>query len=362
MIGIIGYVKKYGDKTFDEVPFNSVDGLIFAELSMINFELILKATGKSVISFHEIIFENYKKVIHGSPDARANGRLLKYMMKSSRYMDVKVGYVRRIFGEEVANQFYAVTFILPDGTLYLSFRGTDITIVGWREDFALTYMESILSQHEALEYTEEILSNLPGKFILGGHSKGGNLAVYSAANMNPIYNERLLSIYSYDGPGFPNGVGEFSNYPNINSKINKYLTHRDFIGLLYNKIEEYRIVYSTGILLGGHDPFAWKVDKKSGEFFYKNRCKKQSLVFARATNIWLGRLTTDEKILGINALIAMTGKAKDIYDLLRYFVPNLFKYHRVMKRFPKKDRNKLRGIVLSFFDCYKISRKSYSRR
>ena len=362
MINIIDYVAKFGNKTFEEMPFNNVDSLIFAELSMINFELILKPTGKNTLPLKEIVFGNYKKIIHGSPDARSNGIILKKMMKSSRYQDVYVGYPRRIFGEELANQFYAVTFILPDGSFYISYRGTDITIVGWREDLYLTFMDSILSQHQALQYCEDVANVLPGNFILGGHSKGGNLAMFTASNLKSEYNDRLLSIYSFDGPGFSKGLDSFPNYPFIKDKIHKFLTHRDFVGLVYNNIEDYKIVYATGVLLGGHDPFTWKVNKKTGEFVFRDRCSKRSMVFSKATNLWLDRLTVDEKVLGCNALIAMVGRAKDIYGLLKYFFPNAFRLHRVMKKFPKKDRDRLKGIVISYFQCYRISKKSYSRK
>ena len=358
MININKYVKKFGEKTFDEAPFNSVDGLIFAELSMINFELVLQK--KRAIALKDIVFEDFKKVIYGSPDARANGIMLKNMMRSKRYQDVQVGYVKRIFEEKVANQFYAVTFILPDGTLFLSYRGTDITIVGWREDLYMTYMESILSQYQALQYAEEVLSKLPGNFILGGHSKGGNLAVFTAANLNPIFNDRLISIYTYDGPGFRTGTDRFINYPVIKDKINKFLTHRDFIGLIFNSVDDYRIVYATGVLLGGHDPFTWKIDKTTGDFVYKTRCTKNAQVIARATNMWIDEMTDDEKILGVNALVAIIGKAKDIYGLLRYFVPNVVRYGSVMRKFPKEDRDKMRKTVRLFFQCLKTSRKLYS--
>ena len=224
----------------------------------------------------------------------------------------------------------------------------------------MTYMESILSQYQALQYSEEILSILPGKFILGGHSKGGTLAVFTAANLNPAFNDRLVCIYTYDGPGFRTGTDKFINYPSIKDKVQKFLTHRDFIGLMFNGIEEYKIVYATGILLGGHDPFTWKVNKKTGDFIYKDACTKNARVIARATNMWIDEMTNEEKELGINALIAIIGKAKDIYGLLRYFVPNVVRHGSVMRRFPKEDRDKMRKIIKLFFQCLKASRKLYA--
>ena len=360
MININTYITKFGKKTFEKMPFNDVDGLIFAELSMINFEYLLKKQKSMYLK--DMVIENLKEVTFGSPDARANGIMLKRMMVSKRYQDVKVSHVKRIFSDEFANQFYAVTFILPDGTLYLSFRGTDITIVGWKEDFYITFMDRIPSQLEALEYTHEVLKALPGNFILGGHSKGGNLAIYSAFNMKEKYNDRLLEVISYDGPGFPNGIDQYPNTYNVIDKVRKYITHRDFIGLLYSNIDTYKIVYSTGVLLGGHDPFAWKIDEKKGDFIYKDKCLKKSLIFAKGTNMWIKSLSVEDKLLGIDALSSICGKANNIYDLLRLMLPNIARYNMVIKQYPPEERKRLNRMIRHFFGCQKKAKIAYNKK
>ncbi|MBE6136595.1 MAG: GNAT family N-acetyltransferase [Erysipelotrichaceae bacterium] len=358
MININNYVKKFGNESFKKRPFNDVDGLVFAEISMINFDLLLQ--DRDSLALKDIVIYDYKKTIYGSPDAKANGLMLRRMMESKRYKDVKVCFVQREFKEDVANQFYAVTFILPDGTMYLSFRGTDITIVGWKEDLYMTFQERILAQEQALRYTEYVVNKLPGNFILGGHSKGGNLAVYVGLNIDKKYNDRLLSIYSYDGPGFLNGVTRFPNYLANKDKVHKLLTDRSLVGTLFNDVKETKIVYSTGMLLGGHDPFAWKVDNNTGEFITRNKRSKNSRVYSTAINMWLNQLSKEDKLLGIAAVAAIIGKAQNIYDLLKYLGANIAKYNSVIKKFPLEDRKKLKSIVSLLFESIKIVKKSSS--
>ena len=357
MININTYVNKFGNKTFEEMPFNDVDGFILAELSMINFEYLL--TKRSTMALQDIIIENYKKVIYGSPDARANGIMLKRMMASKRFKDMKVGFPKRMFeADEVANQFYAVTFILPDDTVYISFRGTDITLVGWKEDLYLTFMDDIPSYYQALEYTESVLSILPGKFILGGHSKGGHLAFYAALNMKPELCDRLLYAISYDGPGFRNGIQGYLNYEVVKDRMKKYLTHRDLVGMVYTDIPETAIVYSTGVLLGGHDPFTWKIDGSTGEYITRKKRTKRSSNFMTATNMWLTELSYEDKLLGCEALFKIVGKAQNIYDLLKYFGTNIVKFNSVVKTFPKQQQQRLRELIQMLFKCMKIAKKT----
>ena len=346
MININSYVIKFGTKTFTEMPFNDVDGFILAELAMINFELLLKK--RSVMVLKDIVIENYKKVIYGSPDARANGIMLKRMMVSERFKDVRVGYPKRIFEERVANQFYAITFILPDDTIYIAFRGTDITLVGWKEDLYLTFMDNIPSYYQALEYTESVLSLLPGKFILGGHSKGGHLAFYAALNIKPELCDRLLYAISYDGPGFRNGIEKYLNYETVKDRLRKYLTHRDLVGMVYTDIPNSTIVYSTGVLLGGHDPFTWKIDPNTGEYVTRKKRTKRSANFMIAANMWLAELSYEDKLLGCEALFKIVGKAQNIYDLLKYLGANLAKFNSVIKTFPKKQQKRLRELIQMF--------------
>lgn len=68
-------------------------------------------------------------------------------------------------------QFAALTFRLPDGTLYLAFRGTDDTLVGWKECFAMSYAFPVPAQALAQDYLVQAAQR-PRRLRVGGHSKG----------------------------------------------------------------------------------------------------------------------------------------------------------------------------------------------
>ena len=358
MININTYVKRFGKKTFKKMPFNDVDGLVLSEISMINFEYLLK--DETTIAFKDIVLDDYKKVIYGSPDASKNVILLKSMIKYVRYKDIRVGYIKRAYDDTNPNQFYAITMILPDDTLFISFRGTDITLTGWKEDFALTYQDKIPSYDQAVQYVNNILSILPGKYNLIGHSKGGHLAEYSALNINKEYINRLENVYNYDGPGFLNGIEQYPNYPFVYAKFKKFITHRDMIGVLFNTIPYEKIVYSPGILLGGHDPFSWKIDNEKGEFIARKKRKTKYEIYDVAMNMWVNQLSYDDKILASKALFKLVGKAVNVYDLLKYMIPNIANFNSVIKTFPKNKQKRLREIAYLFFDCRRIAKETKS--
>ena len=356
MININTYVERFGKKSFKKMPFNDVDGFVFAEISMINFEYLLN--GDETIAFKDIVLDNFKNAIYGSPDAKPNGVLLKRMIKSTRYKDVRVGYIKRAYDEIEPNQFYAITLILPDGTFFISFRGTDITLTGWKEDFALTYKDSIPSYNQSLEYVNNVVSLLPGQFYIVGHSKGGHLAEYAALNMNKEHIVRLINVFNYDGPGFRNGIEQYPNYSSIYPKMKKLITHRDMIGVIYNSLPYDKYVYSPGILLGGHDPFSWKIDNNTGEFVIRKKRKKKYEIYDVTMNMWINKLSYDDKVLACQALFKLVGKAQNVFDLLKYMIPNIANFNSVIKKFPKDKQKRLREIAYLFFDCRRIARES----
>ena len=179
-------------------------------------------------------------------DAKKNEFLLRRVKNAPRYADMEVGMNRRKFDKRHANQFFATTFRF--GTFsYIAFRGTDITLTGWKEDFFLVFEKKIKAQEQAAEYVQDVLKQVNGPFYFGGHSKGGNLAEYAALMLSPDQQERLLGVYSFDGPGSMTDMRALSSFPALESRFAKYLTHNDMIGVVYNRIENPKIVYATGL-------------------------------------------------------------------------------------------------------------------
>ena len=133
------------------------------------------------------------------------------------FQDTKVGYYVKDFDKDTVKQFAALCFLLPDGTNYVSFRGTDETITGWREDFLMSCQSETSGAKEAVSYFNKVAKALEGKFILGGHSKGGNFAMYAAAFCEPEYKERIVQVYNNDGPGFREEIIQSPEFQEIHA-------------------------------------------------------------------------------------------------------------------------------------------------
>ena len=187
MANIMDYLDWRGDLPLTVSPFNEVDGLILAELSFINFEGIVPPPelGRGVPL----------RDAAGTYFARHNGQeidmgvlvpgripdLMCRMAHSVRFGGMLLNGYCELMDDAREQQFAALTVELGDGSIYLSYRGTDDTIVGWKEDLNMGYLEVIPSQTRALEYLGRMTRQYPdAKLRIGGHSKGGNLAVYSA--------------------------------------------------------------------------------------------------------------------------------------------------------------------------------------
>ena len=195
MKNIIDYIKEYGNLTLEEYPFNNVDSLILSQISYIKFE-------NSSIDIESEIhllsdFENEIDTL--CIDTRVpelNEELFLQFIHSLRYEAITISHLQINFDKDNEKQFCAMTFHLPNQIDYIAFRGTDASFVGWKEDFNLCFQENIPSQISALNYVNNYKTN--HKLILGGHSKGANLALYAGIHThNPIY-----CIYNHDGPGF----------------------------------------------------------------------------------------------------------------------------------------------------------------
>ncbi len=313
-MNIIEYVKQYGNKSFVQHPFNDVDGLIFAELAYVNFNLAIPENKYIVLK--KIKIEDEKAFYDGSVDYKQNKKLVDLMINSKRYKNVKVGYWKAHFDEKAYAQFFALTFIIPHGTAFIAFRGTDTSILGWREDLIITYQDDMPSQDLAASYVNEVTKLFPGNFYIGGHSKGGNLALYSAIYMDASLNKRLIKAFSYDGPGFRQDVLKLAYTKKVREKLVKFMTSNDMIGIIYNQIKNPIIIYSKGIMLGGHDPFTWRVDPNGNGFKIVDSRSQTSAKFEEGVMNWLTRMSDDDKELAVDVLYRLLGDASNIYDLL----------------------------------------------
>ena len=248
---------------FEEKPFSPVDSLILSQFAYISFDGIVPelSSGFKTVRIGDCLkAEHFTPMFIETRDPRKNRSLLIALAASPRYRDIRMTCYVNEFDAVKEKQFSAVTFILPDNSVYIAFRGTDDSIIGWKEDFNMAFVYPVPSQVRALEYLTEISRLIPGPLIIGGHSKGGNLAVYSAFNAPVSVRRRIQLVYDHDGPGFKEGALNCEGYRQIEDRIQKTIPQSSMIGMLLEGHKKYTVVESSRMGVMQHDPFSWKID------------------------------------------------------------------------------------------------------
>ena len=182
-------------------------------------------------------------------------------MEGERFSATKVGYYAEDFDKDKVKQFAALVFLLPDGRNYISFRGTDKTITGWKEDFLMSCQSETAGAKEAVAYFKKIAPVLEGELILGGHSKGGNFAMYAAAFCEAEHKERIMQVYNNDGPGFREEVIQSPEFQELLPKIITIAPQSSIIGQLLSNPAKQHVIHSTAKGILQHDAMTWEAEK-----------------------------------------------------------------------------------------------------
>ena len=301
-MNIYEYIDEFGDKTFDERPFNEVDGLVLAELAYLSFENLIGWTAPeltlSELSVHK------KNLVQHSYFSSGNVNLIKSAATSSRFQKIKVGWTDSYYNEEQIVQFAAVTYELGNGTAVVTFRGTDESIVGWKEDFNMAFISEIPAQTLAVDYLNKVADRESGNLIVCGHSKGGNLAVYSSVFCQEITKSRISAIYNFDGPGFNEKIFTKPEYVALKNRIHKIVPHDSLIGILLEHENDYKVVPCKSAGIGQHNPFTWKV-KDETSFREKRRTTVSSKRFDNTMYNFVNQLSNEERKTFVNGLFAV---------------------------------------------------------
>ena len=315
MGNIMDYISWRGDLSFEQSQFNEVDNLILACFSYVNLDGISAVTKQKGIGLKKLTKEFMK--LHTMKELEADKsfiRLAPFMMmemaKSVRFGKCVVrNYVNDIV-TEAEQQFAAMEIVLEDGTSYVSFRGTDDTIIGWKEDFNLS-TGVVPAQKRAIEYLQKISEHTDGMLRVGGHSKGGNLAIYGSEGGNlAIYgsvmcksaHEKILEIYSNDGPGFSREFQELPETKEMMPKIIRIIPEYSIIGTLLEHEKEPVIVASSSKGLLQHDGFSWEVQGPA--LVRRDSLNKTALRFIEILHKWIDGMDMEQKRLLIEDLFA----------------------------------------------------------
>ena len=259
---VLDYLKEYGGRSFREMPMTEVDSLALCQLSYLKFDGMVPDVSEnrpSVTLKSLAEHPDFEKLFADVRYEHVNRALFKEMLEGKRFRDMKLNCYVNVVEKEWETQFSAITYILDDGTIYVAYRGTDETIVGWKEDFNMAFLSPVPGQEYSVGYLNRVAGRLRKPFYVGGHSKGGNLAVYSAMNCQPRIQDRIIRVYSMDGPGFRPEVMERCNYAMIADRVSKILPKSSLVGMIFEFDMSFQVVESKTIGLAQHDPYTWLV-------------------------------------------------------------------------------------------------------
>ncbi len=296
MANILDYLDWRRDIPFSTDPFNELDGLILAEFGYTPLEGVVPGNFTLRISLREA-WEHYDPVLVADKlkiiTFDQDNALFEKLAKSRRFGNMLLtGYTTRLDSQS-QTQFSALTCLLEDHTTYVVFRGTDGTLVGWKEDMNLSYMQQTGSQSDALEYLNRNFCLHPRKIRVGGHSKGGNLSVYAAAFCDPAVRNRIISVQSYDGPGFREEIVDTAEYRAMLPKLSSYIPESSVIGLLLNNPAEHTIVKSTAAGIMQHVAFSWEV--LCNRFVETEELSRSGNLFNKALTNWISQFEDEER-------------------------------------------------------------------
>lgn len=317
MPNIIDYVKWRGDLSFQKDPPNAADALTFSALAYIRYPIGPLGEASLPITLRDAAdaffrLDNLESRVRVKNDLE----LLRWVAASDRFGNARLCMYRDLYIPEQETQFAAMTFLLDDGSMFLAFRGTDSTLTGWKEDFNMTFQQTVPAQRLAVQYTREVALQYPYPIRMGGHSKGGNLAVFAAARSSPMIQSRILGIYNNDGPGFTQYLMGDLGYISMVPHIQTFIPQSSVIGMLLEHEEDYKVVKSTNISVLQHDPYSWEILGK--DFVRMENVTEDSRFIDQTIKTWFAGMTNQERNQLVDVMFALleSGGADSVQDIL----------------------------------------------
>lgn len=341
MADLFDYLAWRGDLTFAQDPPNSVDALVFSSLAYLNYGDAVSRTPNRPITLREAAADffglaDYEDRVRVKNDLK----LLEAAADTPRFGSSRILFYQNVLIHEEETQFAAVSFLLDDHSAFLAFRGTDYSLTGWKEDFNMSFQDEVPSQRLALEYTRAFCASYLMPLRLGGHSKGGNLAVFAAAKCDSLLQRRILTVYNLDGPGFREKMIADEGYRSIVPRIHTYIPQSSVIGMLLEHEEPYKVVKSKQIGLLQHESYSWEIMGKA--FIPMEEVTADSRFLDQTLKTWLADMTLEERNDIVDSLFGFlsTGEVTSAKEMIQ--PRNIRNYLRAWRQ-----DDKLRHTLLS---------------
>lgn len=346
MKNIFNYISNYGNLSFSDEPFNDADNLVFSALSYVDFSTDADVNNLTINKIADIYFKNHtnSQIIKNITAVKTAIKILNLIKDTVRYKDLIITNYEYIFSD--VTQFCAMNIKINENTNYISFEGTDHLISGWKEDFELCYKFPVKAQELAIEYLNKNIKLSSKNIIVGGHSKGGNLALTSSMYCKFWKRKKIIKIYNNDGPGLRKEQIESRQYKIIEKKLVHIIPNYSFVGLLLRHGNNYKVVYSYERGLIAHDLANWKIE---GTKLVPAKLSFLSQELDNGIIKWLDKYNDVDRKHFVDALFDICNRA-GINNLLDY---KLDKFSNTIKII-KETKNLDQETKLMIIDLFKF--------
>ena len=335
MKNMLDYIKEFGHVSFEERAFSEIDALVLTELEYLPLEKVVPSdeNGENFVTVKEIaeyMQEHKQELFDENPMMITQERheVSQVIADAPRFQSLKFFGVVSVWDKDTTKQFAAVTVEVEPSVRLVIFRGTDDTLIGWKEDFLMTYSPLVAAQTDAKEYLAKQASLFDGDLMVSGHSKGGNLAIYAAATQEEDVQLRIVDIFCFDSPGLYRSVLETKGYQNIVPLAMRYIPQDSLVGLMLESEVPYVIVKSNATGAIQHSAMTWEIE--DGQFIKMEKLTKNSQLNDQTFKKWTESVSDEELELFWNVFFELLfsvgiDTVNDLYGQFMHYVQEFLK-------------------------------------
>ena len=335
MKNMLDYIKEFGHVSFEERAFSEIDALVLTELEYLPLEKVVPSdvNGEhfaTVKDIAEYMKEHKQELFDENPMMITQERheVSQVIADAPRFQSLKFFGVVSVWDKDTTKQFAAVTVEVEPSVRLVVFRGTDETLIGWKEDFLMTYSPLVAAQTDAKEYLAKQASLFDGDLMVSGHSKGGNLAIYAAATQEEDVQLRIVDIFCFDSPGLYRSVLETKGYQNIVPLAMRYIPQDSLVGLMLESEVPYVIVKSNATGAMQHSAMTWEIE--DGQFIKMEKLTKNSQLNDQTLKKWTESVSDEELELFWNVFFELLfsvgiDTVNDLYGQFMHYVQEFLK-------------------------------------
>jgi hypothetical protein len=333
---MLDYLRWRGDLTFKDDPFNEIDNIILSRISYFPLE-----ENKQITLSALNLNKKYKE---------QDLELLKLLVKSKRYQNAVITNYQNILDKNINEQFAAVTIILNSNLIFVSFCGSNATLVSWHENFDMFYKKEISGQSRSIKYLENVLTKYSQNVIVGGHSKGGNLAIYASSFVPFNLQKKIITVYNNDGPGFNDDIIKENGYLKIINRVITFVPQTTIVSTFFNHKEKEIIVHSNNKGIMQHNMYSWELI--ANHFKYEKDRDKNSYTIEKIIKTWLKETTKEEREeFTTNLFKIMDATNSDVFNELGIntikHVDDISKVYKGIDSNKRKEMTNILKLILS---------------